>query len=47
MLATQEPVDYFESGNGGTWFLALADGFRRLMEYCLETEGLLLVPEEK
>ena len=35
-----EPVDYFRSGNGGQWFLLIAQGLQRLQQYTLACEGV-------
>lgn len=37
-----EPVDYFRSGNGGQWFLLIAQGLQRLQQYALACDGVKL-----
>ena len=43
VLSTNEPVDYFESGNGAMWMLCIAQGIERLQQHCLAIEGVLPV----
>ena len=40
-LATNEPMDYFNSGNGAEWLLCLAQGVERLQQHCLACDGAL------
>ena len=42
MLAENEPIDYFKSGNAARWFLCLAQGIERLQGHCLAIDGALI-----
>ena len=43
MLAENEPIDYFKSGNAARWLLCLAQGIERLQGHCLSIDGALVI----
>ena len=42
VLGESEPVDYFRSGHGVTWLLAISQGIQHLQQHCLACDGALL-----
>ena len=38
IISEAEPIDFFRTGNGGLWLLAIADGIRSLQRLALEFE---------
>ena len=39
-LSRVAPADVFRTGNGGKWFLCLAQGIERTQQYALACEGV-------
>ena len=42
MLAENDPIDYFKSGNAARWLLCIAQGLERLQGHCLAIDGVLV-----